>query len=108
MLASALPVWTHASVFKETTPYQAASSRKPTVSKQRTNARAVSRSPKVKAEIRQALAKGGGAWLEVAPELRAATVIHLTRHLTALDDANATRYCRKRHSWPAADSLGLI
>jgi hypothetical protein len=50
---------------------QAATSRKPAESKLRAKARAVSRPLDVEAEIRTALAKGRGAWLEMAPKLPA-------------------------------------
>lgn len=50
-------------------PFQSATSRKPVASKPRAKARAVSRPSEVEAEIRQALEKGRGAWLEMALQL---------------------------------------
>lgn len=42
---------------------------------------AVSRPPEIEAEIRRALLKGRGAWLEMASTLKIETVVHLARHL---------------------------
>jgi len=84
--------------------FQSATSKKPVPSKPRAKA-AVSRPSEIEAEIRQALAKERGAWLEMAPQLKIETVIHLTRHLKEPGDAKLLGDLLERIVFPAATPI---